>query len=78
MDVLLVEKDRLVTTAGARPGDAVLLTKGVAVEGSSILAREPPAVRRQPLLELAQHEYAVRGRGYLQSREAIEKMVGQA
>jgi hydrogenase maturation factor len=35
-----VEKDRLVTTAGARPGDAVLLTKGIAVEGSSILARE--------------------------------------
>jgi hydrogenase expression/formation protein HypE len=35
-----VEKDRLVTTAGARPGDAVLLTKGIAVEGTSILARE--------------------------------------
>ena len=35
-----VEKDRLVTTAGARVGDAVLLTKGVAVEGASILARE--------------------------------------
>ncbi len=35
-----VEKDRLVTTAGARPGDAVLLTKGIAIEGTSILARE--------------------------------------
>jgi hydrogenase expression/formation protein HypE len=35
-----VEKDRLVTTAGARSGDAVLLTKGIAVEGTSILARE--------------------------------------
>src|SRR3990170_4628221 len=35
-----VEKDRLVTTAGARPGDAVLLTKGIAVEGTSIVARE--------------------------------------
>jgi len=35
-----VEKDRLVTTAGAQPGDAVLLTKGIAVEGASILARE--------------------------------------
>jgi hydrogenase maturation factor len=40
-----VAKDRLVTTAGARPGDAVLLSKGIAVEGTSILARE-----REPLL----------------------------
>jgi hydrogenase maturation factor len=35
-----VEKDRLVTTAGACVGDAVLLSKGIAVEGASILARE--------------------------------------
>ncbi len=35
-----VEKARLVTTAGARPGDAVLLSKGIAIEGASILARE--------------------------------------
>ncbi len=35
-----VAKDRLVTTSGARPGDAVLLTKGIAIEGTSILARE--------------------------------------
>jgi hydrogenase maturation factor len=39
-----VEKDRLVTTAGARPGDAVLLTKGIALEGTSILARECDAL----------------------------------
>jgi hydrogenase maturation factor len=35
-----VDKGALVTTGGARPGDAVLLTKGIAVEGTSILARE--------------------------------------
>ncbi|MCC7451345.1 MAG: AIR synthase family protein [Anaerolineae bacterium] len=35
-----VAKDRLVTTGGARPGDVVLLTKGVPVEGIAILARE--------------------------------------
>jgi hydrogenase maturation factor len=34
-----VEKARLVTTGGARPGDALLLTKGVPVEGISIIAR---------------------------------------
>jgi hydrogenase expression/formation protein HypE len=35
-----VAKDRLVTTAGARVGDAVLLTKGVPLEGVAIIARE--------------------------------------
>ncbi len=35
-----VAKDRLVTTGGARVGDAVLLTKGVPVEGAALIARE--------------------------------------
>jgi hydrogenase maturation factor len=35
-----VEKDRLITTAGARPGDDILLSKAIAIEGTSILARE--------------------------------------
>jgi hydrogenase expression/formation protein HypE len=35
-----VEKDRLITTGGARPGDDILLTKAIAIEGTSILARE--------------------------------------
>jgi hydrogenase maturation factor len=34
-----VARERLVTTGGARPGDALLLTKGVPVEGTSIIAR---------------------------------------
>ena len=34
-----VDKARLVTTGGARPGDVLLLTKGVPVEGTSIIAR---------------------------------------
>lgn len=34
-----VAKDRLVTTGGARPGDMLLLTKGIPVEGTSIIAR---------------------------------------
>ncbi len=35
-----VEKDRLITTGGARPGDEILLSKPIAIEGTSILARE--------------------------------------
>jgi hydrogenase maturation factor len=49
-----VDKDRLITTAGARVGDAVVMTKGIPLEGAAIIARErepellaagvPPAV----------------------------------
>ena len=35
-----VAKDRLVTTASARVGDALVLTKGVPLEGTAIIARE--------------------------------------
>lgn len=35
-----VAKQRLVTSAGARVGDAVLLTKGIAIEGTAIIANE--------------------------------------
>ena len=42
-----VDKARAVLSSGVRPGDALLLTKGIAVEGTSILAREA----RDALLE---------------------------
>ena len=35
-----VTRDRLVRPSGAQPGDALLLTKGIAVEGTAIIARE--------------------------------------
>jgi hydrogenase maturation factor len=35
-----VEKDLLIRTGGARVGDDIILTKGIAIEGTSILARE--------------------------------------
>ncbi|MGH7388456.1 MAG: AIR synthase family protein [Candidatus Rokuibacteriota bacterium] len=38
-----VAKDRLVTTGGARVGDAVVMTKGVPLEGAAIIAREREA-----------------------------------
>ncbi|HEC24302.1 MAG TPA: hypothetical protein ENI95_15445 [Chloroflexi bacterium] len=36
----LVEKDRLVTTGGAQAGDVLIVTKGVPVEATAIIARE--------------------------------------
>ncbi len=35
-----VEKDKLVLTSGAKAGDSIVLTKGVFIEGTSIIARE--------------------------------------
>jgi len=35
-----VRKDEIVTTGGARVGDEVLLSKGICIEGTSIIARE--------------------------------------
>ena len=37
-----VERDKLITPRGAAPGDHLLLTKGVPIEATSILAREFP------------------------------------
>ena len=35
-----VKKDKLVTTSGARPGDDVVVTKWIGLEGTSIIAKE--------------------------------------
>ena len=35
-----VDRDKAILSSGVRPGDSLILTKGVAVEGTSILARE--------------------------------------
>ncbi len=53
-----VAPDRLVTPQGVQPGDRVLLTKGVPIEGTAILAREFPERLKDTLdqteLDLAQ------------------------
>jgi hydrogenase maturation factor len=41
-----VAKDKLVTTGGARVGDAVVMTKGVPLEGAAIIARAKEAELR--------------------------------
>lgn len=57
-----VERGRLVTAAGTRPGDILLLTKGVAIEGTAVLAREvPQELRRRGVGE----ETIQRGRRYI-------------
>lgn len=35
-----VSRDRLVTSSGAQPGDDIILTRGIAIEATAILARE--------------------------------------
>lgn len=35
-----VPRDGVITTSGARPGDTIILTKGIAIEAVSIIARE--------------------------------------
>ena len=42
-----VDKEKVVLTSGARPGDAILLTKGIAIEGTAILARESADALRE-------------------------------
>ena len=42
-----VRRDRLVLPTGIRPGDAILMTKAVAIEGTSLLAREAADRLRQ-------------------------------
>lgn len=57
-----VEKDKLITSSGAQVGDDILLTKGIAVEAVSLIARE----REETLLNRNYSpEYIARARGYL-------------
>jgi len=57
-----VPRGSLITPQGARPGDALLLTKGVPIEAGSILAREYEA----PLAGLDQ-EIILRARDYIKN-----------
>jgi len=57
-----VAKDGLITSGGAQAGDAIVLTKGVAIEGTAIIARE----REDRLRELGYgHDFIERAQAYL-------------
>lgn len=49
-----VRRERLITTAGAKPGDNLIITKGIAIEGTAVLAIEkgPEAVRQGASVDL--------------------------
>ena len=56
-----VEKEGLVQTAGAQAGDQVVLTKGIAIEGTAVLARE----MGERLAGQVGQEMVARGRRFL-------------
>ena len=59
-----VDRDGLVRTGGAQEGDSVVITKGVAIEGSALLARE----RRRELQDLGVPDEIIdKAAGYLSS-----------
>lgn len=59
-----VAKDKLVTNSGAQIGDDILLTKGIAVEATSIIARE----REDTLLERGySSEYIMKAKQFLKN-----------
>ena len=46
-----VERDRLITTGGAQEGDSIVVTKGLAIEGTALLARDHAGELRQAGVE---------------------------
>ena len=46
-----VERDRLITTGGAQEGDSIIITKGLAIEGTALLARDCAGELRQAGVE---------------------------
>jgi hydrogenase maturation factor len=56
-----VERTKLIVPEGARPGDDILMTKGIAIEGTAILTRE-----RGDLREYFSEEWVLRCQKFLQ------------
>ncbi|MHA1933375.1 MAG: AIR synthase family protein [Promethearchaeota archaeon] len=57
-----VEKNKLVLTSGAKPEDALILTKGIFIEGTSLIGREKERV----LVDQGyNHDFIQRCQGYL-------------
>ena len=70
-----VREDRLVSTAGAKPGQDILVTKWIGIEGTSIIAKE----KEKELLERFSQAFVDTAKGFDQylsvlpdSRIAVE------
>jgi hydrogenase maturation factor len=59
----LAEKDKMVTTGGAREGDALIVTKGVPIEATAIIARE----KQNDLADLVTSAFMDRGVDFLRN-----------
>jgi len=57
-----IERQRLIPTGGAQPGDTVLVTKSLAIEGTAILAREKQETLLRKGYDL---EFIQRAQGFL-------------
>jgi len=57
-----VEKDKLVLTSGAKAGDSIILTKGIFIEGTSIIAREKENILKDKGYSV---EFIEKCKGYL-------------
>jgi hydrogenase maturation factor len=58
-----VEKDSLITTAGARTGDDIILTKALAIEATSIIARE----KRDELVSIFDEKFVTTCAGFTET-----------
>ncbi len=74
-----VERERLVRPGGARPGDCVILSRGIAIEGTAVLAREAEAEWGRRLAALPQRYRLavelrhVHGLAYDEIAEALDR-----
>jgi hydrogenase expression/formation protein HypE len=56
-----VDKNRLIRTAGARKGDVIVLTKGIAIEGTAVVARE----REDEMVQILGEQTLMRCRNFM-------------
>ncbi len=76
----VVPEDRVITGAGARPGDDIILTKGIAIEAASVIARvkekELARIFPKPFIEKCKNLIRRPGLGVVKDAKAALKWGG--